>query len=108
MNYDKLSRALRYYYSKEIIKKVSGRRFVYKFVPFPHYRQSDNIPTTPQDTKPLLYYPHIRPRSISPRIESDITAYPPRPSPPRSRSPNCFRPAEDRYKNDLHLMLGRS
>jgi len=33
MNYDKLSRALRYYYSKNIIKKVNGKRFVYRFVP---------------------------------------------------------------------------
>lgn len=32
MNYDKLSRALRYYYDKNIIKKVSGQKFVYKFV----------------------------------------------------------------------------
>ncbi|KAF7652053.1 hypothetical protein LDENG_00102130 [Lucifuga dentata] len=31
MNYDKLSRALRYYYDKNIIKKVSGQKFVYKF-----------------------------------------------------------------------------
>ena len=50
MNYDKLSRALRYYYDKvcpllldgnnrkkiqNIIKKVSGQKFVYKFVQFP-------------------------------------------------------------------------
>ncbi|XP_062247449.1 ETS domain-containing protein Elk-1 [Platichthys flesus] len=32
MNYDKLSRALRYYYDKNIIKKVSGQKFVYRFV----------------------------------------------------------------------------
>lgn len=32
MNYDKLSRALRYYYDKNIIKKVQGQKFVYKFV----------------------------------------------------------------------------
>ncbi|CAM9956565.1 unnamed protein product [Lampetra planeri] len=35
MNYDKLSRALRYYYDKNIIKKVNGQKFVYKFVSFP-------------------------------------------------------------------------
>ncbi|CAD5218700.1 unnamed protein product [Bursaphelenchus okinawaensis] len=32
MNYDKLSRALRYYYDKNIIKKVNGQKFVYRFV----------------------------------------------------------------------------
>ena len=35
MNYDKLSRALRYYYDKNIIKKVLGQKFVYKFVSCP-------------------------------------------------------------------------
>ncbi|XP_026567085.1 ETS domain-containing protein Elk-1 [Pseudonaja textilis] len=35
MNYDKLSRALRYYYDKNIIRKVSGQKFVYKFVSYP-------------------------------------------------------------------------
>uniref|UniRef100_A0A3P9LTD2 ETS transcription factor ELK3 n=1 Tax=Oryzias latipes TaxID=8090 RepID=A0A3P9LTD2_ORYLA len=35
MNYDKLSRALRYYYDKNIIKKVNGQKFVYKFVSLP-------------------------------------------------------------------------
>jgi hypothetical protein len=32
MNYDKLSRSLRYYYEKNIMQKVSGERYVYKFV----------------------------------------------------------------------------
>lgn len=31
MNYDKLSRSLRYYYEKGIMQKVSGERYVYKF-----------------------------------------------------------------------------
>ncbi|OQV22940.1 putative ETS translocation variant 4 [Hypsibius exemplaris] len=32
MNYDKLSRSLRYYYEKGIMQKVSGERYVYKFI----------------------------------------------------------------------------
>jgi hypothetical protein len=32
MNYEKLSRGLRYYYDKNIIHKVPGKRYVYKFV----------------------------------------------------------------------------
>lgn len=41
MNYDKLSRALRYYYEKNIIKKVIGKKFVYKFV-----SMADSAPET--------------------------------------------------------------
>ena len=32
MNYEKLSRGLRYYYDKNIIQKTGGKRYVYKFV----------------------------------------------------------------------------
>ena len=32
MNYEKLSRGLRYYYDKNIIHKTAGKRYVYKFV----------------------------------------------------------------------------
>ncbi|VDK70872.1 unnamed protein product [Gongylonema pulchrum] len=31
MNYDKMSRALRYYYDKNIMCKVHGKRYAYKF-----------------------------------------------------------------------------
>lgn len=41
MNYDKLSRALRYYYVKNIIKKVNGQKFVYKFVSYPKILNMD-------------------------------------------------------------------
>ena len=42
MNYDKLSRALRYYYDKNIIKKVLGQKFVYRFVAFPENIKLEN------------------------------------------------------------------
>ncbi|KAI0233749.1 ETS domain-containing protein Elk-3 [Lamellibrachia satsuma] len=42
MNYDKLSRALRYYYDKNIIKKVMGQKFVYRFVSFPEIIKTEN------------------------------------------------------------------
>merc|ERR1712107_423070 len=32
MNYEKLSRGLRYYYDKDIIHKTAGKRYVYRFV----------------------------------------------------------------------------
>lgn len=46
MNYDKLSRALRYYYDKNIIKKVNGQKFVYRFVSYPDILKGDVTPRT--------------------------------------------------------------
>ncbi|XP_053100217.1 ETS domain-containing protein Elk-4 isoform X2 [Hemicordylus capensis] len=43
MNYDKLSRALRYYYVKNIIRKVNGQKFVYKFVSYPDILNMDPL-----------------------------------------------------------------
>ena len=49
MSYDKLSRSLRYYYDKGIIKKISGERYVYQFcidpeVMYKHIGNSDCRP----------------------------------------------------------------
>lgn len=50
MNYDKLSRALRYYYDKNIIRKVSGQKFVYKFVSYPEVAgcSTEDCPSQPE------------------------------------------------------------
>ncbi|XP_014399008.1 PREDICTED: ETS domain-containing protein Elk-1 isoform X2 [Myotis brandtii] len=48
MNYDKLSRALRYYYDKNIIRKVSGQKFVYKFVSYPEVAGCSTEDCSPQ------------------------------------------------------------
>jgi hypothetical protein len=62
MSYDKLSRSLRYYYDKGIIRKISGERFVYRFcidpeVMYRHMGTSNARPQLkpmPQDAKVAL------------------------------------------------------
>lgn len=62
MSYDKLSRSLRYYYDKGIIRKISGERFVYRFcidpeVMYKHMGTSNARPQLkpmPQDAKIAL------------------------------------------------------
>ncbi|XP_061826926.1 ETS translocation variant 5a isoform X1 [Nerophis lumbriciformis] len=73
MNYDKLSRSLRYYYEKGIMQKVkvAGERYVYKFVcdpealfsmAFPDNQRPnlkadlDGLPGLDEDTVPLTHY----------------------------------------------------
>jgi hypothetical protein len=53
MNYDKLSRSLRYYYEKGIMQKVAGERYVYRFINYkdlyslnPELVEQNNIPKT--------------------------------------------------------------
>lgn len=58
MNYDKLSRSLRYYYEKGIISKVSGERYVYRFT----YEPEVLAKLTLEDT-PLPPQPHPHPSS---------------------------------------------
>ncbi|KAM3844067.1 ETS domain-containing protein Elk-1 isoform 1-T1 [Vipera latastei] len=54
MNYDKLSRALRYYYDKNIIRKVSGQKFVYKFVSYPELSSMEGMKDEAGTKKPEL------------------------------------------------------
>ncbi|CAL4231967.1 unnamed protein product, partial [Meganyctiphanes norvegica] len=44
MNYDKLSRALRYYYERNLMTKVHGKRYAYKF----DFRQLEQLQQTQQ------------------------------------------------------------
>ncbi|KAM8855535.1 ETS translocation variant 5a isoform 2-T3 [Spinachia spinachia] len=70
MNYDKLSRSLRYYYEKGIMQKVAGERYVYKFVCDPEAlfsmafpdNQRPNLKGEPDDdTVPLTHYEETSP-----------------------------------------------
>ncbi|TNN41951.1 ETS translocation variant 1 [Liparis tanakae] len=76
MNYDKLSRSLRYYYEKGIMQKVAGERYVYKFVcdpealfsmAFPDNQRPslkadpDSVPGLDEDTLPLSHYEDAAP-----------------------------------------------
>ncbi|XP_030829346.1 ETS translocation variant 1 isoform X1 [Strongylocentrotus purpuratus] len=101
MNYDKLSRSLRYYYEKGIMQKVAGERYVYKFVcdpealfimAFPdglHTQLRVSLPPPHDQRQP----PPPRPsqmRPIHPKEEPGVLTHPP-PQPP-SRTPsseNC-------------------
>ncbi|RXM36570.1 ETS translocation variant 5 [Acipenser ruthenus] len=70
MNYDKLSRSLRYYYEKGIMQKVAGERYVYKFVcdpealftmafpdnQRPSLKPDPDCPQPEEDTLPLAHY----------------------------------------------------
>ncbi|XP_067832328.1 ETS domain-containing protein Elk-1 [Heptranchias perlo] len=58
MNYDKLSRALRYYYDKNIIKKVSGQKFVYRFVCYPDLSPAE---TPKEEAKKQENVPEVLP-----------------------------------------------
>ncbi|XP_064471639.1 retroviral integration site protein Fli-1 homolog [Ornithodoros turicata] len=63
MNYDKLSRALRYYYDKNIMTKVHGKRYAYKF-DFHGLTQAQQPPTTETSAayrlQTELFLPHYR------------------------------------------------
>jgi len=76
MNYDKLSRALRYYYDKKIICKVPGKKFVYQFVSFPETAHADGTvgplksETACHELGTQLYRYEKRGPSLSQKLES--------------------------------------
>nr|XP_040021794.1 LOW QUALITY PROTEIN: ETS domain-containing transcription factor ERF [Gasterosteus aculeatus aculeatus] len=60
MNYDKLSRALRYYYNKRILHKTKGKKFTYKFnfnklvlVNYPLIDMGSTRSSVPQSAPPV-------------------------------------------------------
>ena len=55
MNYDKLSRALRYYYDKNIMKKVHGKRYAYKY----DFNGITQAMQPPSESGPYKYQPDL-------------------------------------------------
>ena len=62
MNYDKLSRSLRYYYEKGIMQKVAGERYVYRFVCSPEALFSLAFP---DGMRPLLKPQCCQPQKVT-------------------------------------------
>lgn len=109
MSYDKLSRSLRYYYDKGIIRKINGERFVYRFcidpeVMYKHMGTSNARPQLkpmPQDAKVAMnkehgitaaspcvaVEPEPLPLSMGSTVEHVPTNFPP-PFPPQTTDYN--------------------
>lgn len=81
MNYDKLSRSLRYYYEKGIMQKVAGERYVYKFVCSPEALFSMAFPDS---QKPYIKPECREPKPVSPHASQQLLPMPkdPYPKPP--------------------------
>lgn len=84
MNYDKLSRALRYYYDKNIMTKVHGKRYAYKF-DFAGLAQA--MQPTPPDHTAYKYQPDMLMSAYSGQKLNFMPPHPPMTSTP---SPGIF------------------
>ena len=82
MNYDKLSRALRYYYDKNIIQKVNGQKFVYRCVQFPDNFNMADIELGDHASVTSRISPSISPRTtpVSTTTTTSSTTKRPRPT----------------------------
>ncbi|XP_007898285.1 ETS translocation variant 5 isoform X2 [Callorhinchus milii] len=76
MNYDKLSRSLRYYYEKGIMQKVAGERYVYKFVCDPEALFSMAFPDNQRPfLKTEIDSSHVHKEDTVPLTHFDNAAY---------------------------------
>ncbi|XP_032093743.1 ETS translocation variant 4 isoform X2 [Thamnophis elegans] len=74
MNYDKLSRSLRYYYEKGIMQKVAGERYVYKFVCEPEVLFSLAFPDNQRPTLKAEFEWHVSEEDTVPLSHLDENA----------------------------------
>ena len=81
MNYDKLSRSLRYYYNRKIITKVNSERYVYRFCCNPEllYSALGNSHTKPKlkempaEAKQMLEWNHnMSNRGVAPLLMTSL------------------------------------
>uniref|UniRef100_K7FMU5 ETS transcription factor ERG n=1 Tax=Pelodiscus sinensis TaxID=13735 RepID=K7FMU5_PELSI len=77
MNYDKLSRALRYYYDKNIMTKVHGKRYAYKF---DFHGIAQALQPHPPESSMYKYptdLPYMSPYHAHPQKMNFVAAHPP-------------------------------
>ncbi|KAM4690711.1 ETS translocation variant 3 [Rhinophrynus dorsalis] len=83
MNYDKLSRALRYYYNKRILHKTKGKRFTYKFnfnklvmpnYPFINIRPNGAVPQSAPPVPTASSHFHFSPLD-SPNEDAHVSRF---------------------------------
>lgn len=75
MNYDKVSRAMRYYYDKMILSKVHGKRYTYSFnfrVIMQAQRHQQN-PADPSEFKELLAFLNCLPSSSASHVSQSLS-----------------------------------
>ncbi|KAJ8416043.1 hypothetical protein AAFF_G00380650 [Aldrovandia affinis] len=78
MNYDKLSRSLRYYYEKGIMQKVAGERYVYKFVCEPEALISLAFPDNQRPSLKAEFDRYVNEEDTVPLSHLDeVVPYPP-------------------------------
>lgn len=74
MNYDKLSRALRYYYDKNIMTKVHGKRYAYKF-DFHVLTQHPTQSSFPDPSSAYKYQTDILLPNYTPKLNFAVNAH---------------------------------